>query len=340
MNNQFQNRLPAIIRTKFNNHWLALKMYSRRPWVRIAALGALVFVLTQKDFSFSISFGGNPADASASLIPIEMPPAATRVSYVEPTEKSKKTATKAKVTTPTSHKNVAPSEQLWWETARDYSKTMPASTKTNAKTNSRPAAPTVEDYLNLANPATAVSDALTDEQKKKAATYSNLGFVLNPHLVGKVDAGIVAAKNLVVANYIKNYLPAAQEEARLHNIPVSITLAQGLLESNAGASKLAARDNNHFGIKCKSKCIGCRCANYTDDSKFDMFRIFESAAESFREHSLLLTGARYRHLLLLPRTDYKNWAHGLKAAGYATDAKYGEKLIAIIEALQLYRYDK
>jgi flagellum-specific peptidoglycan hydrolase FlgJ len=336
MNSQFQNRLPAIIRTKFNNHWQTLKMYSRRPWVRIAALGALVFVLTQKDFSFSISFGGNAANATASLIPVEMPPAATRVSYVEPTEKAKKTATKVKVTTPTSPKNIAPSEQLWWETARDHSKSMPATPKPN----SRPAPPTVEDYLNLANPATAVSNALTDEQKKKAATYSNLGFVLNPHLVGKVDASIVAAKNLVVANYIKNYLPAAQEEARLYNIPVSITIAQGLLESNAGASKLAARDNNHFGIKCKSKCIGCRCANYTDDSKFDMFRIFESAAESFREHSLLLTGGRYKHLLLLPRSDYKNWAHGLKAAGYATDAKYGDKLIAIIEALELYRYDK
>ncbi len=85
--------------------------------------------------------------------------------------------------------------------------------------------------------------------------------------------------------------------------------------------------------------MGCRCANYTDDSKYDMFRIFESPWYGFREHSKLLSGKRYKHLLKLPKSDYKNWANGLQAAGYATDKKYGEKLIKIIESLILYAYD-
>lgn len=345
MNNAFNNRLPNIIRNKFNSHWQKLQNYSRRPWVRIAALGALVFIMTQKEFSFSVSFGANSQDAAAGLIPVEARPVATRVSYIEAEEKAEKPKAAPKKAA-AAKKNIAPSQQLWWESARDHSHNVAvtkttATVKTTFKTIPKVStAPTVEDYLNLANPATAVSDALSPAQKQKAATFSNLGFVLNPHLVAKNDPAVVAAKNQVVADYIRKYLPAAQEEARLYNIPVSITLGQGLLESNAGASKLAARDNNHFGIKCKSKCIGCRCANYTDDSRFDMFRIFENAAESFREHSLLLTGGRYKHLLLLSRSDYKNWAHGLKAAGYATDPKYGDKLISIIEALQLYKYDR
>ena len=141
-------------------------------------------------------------------------------------------------------------------------------------------------------------------------------------------------------SYILRYKKTAQEEADLYGIPVAITLAQGLLESNAGDSKLARKDNNHFGIKCKSKCIGCRCANYTDDSKYDMFRVFDSAWYSFREHSNLLSSKRYRHLSKLDIKDYKNWAYGLKAAGYATDIRYADKLINIIETFHLYKYDK
>ena len=98
-------------------------------------------------------------------------------------------------------------------------------------------------------------------------------------------------------------------------------------------------DNNHFGIKCKAECEGCRCANYTDDSKYDMFRVFDTPWYSFREHSKLLNGKRYKHLLQLPKADYVNWAHGLEAAGYATDKEYGEKLVKIIEALELYKLD-
>jgi len=103
---------------------------------------------------------------------------------------------------------------------------------------------------------------------------------------------------------------------------------------------LAMESNNHFGIKCRSKCRGCTCRNYCDDDVYDMFRVFDSAWDSFREHSVLLSSPRYAHLLDLESTDYKNWARGLKKAGYATDPTYAEKLIQIIDYLDLYQYDR
>jgi flagellum-specific peptidoglycan hydrolase FlgJ len=201
---------------------------------------------------------------------------------------------------------------------------------------------TIREKLNLANAATAVGAGLSPEQQKIAAKFSNLGFVLSPNYAVKkgIDPRIVAFKIKKCQDYIQTYGPTAQEEATLYGIPVAITLAQGLLESNVGDSKLSKKDNNHFGIKCKAKCVGCRCANYTDDSKYDMFRVFDSAWYSFREHSTLLMGARYKHLNKLERTDYKNWARGLQAAGYATDKKYADKLISIIERLNLQQFDK
>lgn len=176
-----------------------------------------------------------------------------------------------------------------------------------------------------------------------ANTFSNLGFLLNPGLAKrlKVDAKVVALKNKKCLNYIKEFAPIAQEEMKSFGIPASITLAQGLLESNVGDSKLAKRNNNHFGIKCFSKnCKKGHCSNYTDDSHKDFFRIYPSAWESYREHSEFLQKERYKHLKKLGTKDYKNWAHGLRKAGYATDKKYALKLIRIIEALNLNRFDK
>ena len=175
-----------------------------------------------------------------------------------------------------------------------------------------------------------------------ANTFSNLGFLLNPGLAKrlKIDAKVVALKNKKCLNYIKKYAPIAQEEMKGFGIPASITLAQGLLESNVGDSKLARRNNNHFGIKCFStNCKKGHCSNYTDDSHKDFFRVYSSAQESYREHSKFLQKPRYKHLKKLGTKDYKNWAHGLRKAGYATDKKYAFKLIKIIEALNLNRFD-
>jgi flagellum-specific peptidoglycan hydrolase FlgJ len=210
-----------------------------------------------------------------------------------------------------------------------------------AKKNQGTAAPLKN--LNLANEATAVGAALSVEEQKQAARLSNLSVVFNSAEFfekSNISKSVVAAKQNACESYIDKFSKTAQEEAKIYNIPASITLAQGLLESNAGDSKLAKKENNHFGIKCRAKCQGCRCANYTDDDQFDMFRIFDSAWESYREHSKLLSSGRYKSLTKLDRKDYENWAIGLKSAGYATDKKYAEKLIAIIEYFKLDRFDQ
>ncbi len=181
------------------------------------------------------------------------------------------------------------------------------------------------------------SVAITDDP---APHISNLTLVLSPDyaLRKKLPAAIVRAKQQRVQNYLMAFAPAAQAEMREYGIPASITLAQGLLESNAGDSKLARQSKNHFGIKCRSKCLGCTCRNYGDDTRYDMFRVFDDVRDSYREHSLLLSSDRYKRLHT-HGSDYKKWAHGLKACGYATDKRYAEKLIKIIEQLQLDQYD-
>lgn len=141
-------------------------------------------------------------------------------------------------------------------------------------------------------------------------------------------------------DYIKRYALIAKAEQRKFGIPASITLAQGILESRYGTSKLAVENNNHFGIKCFARnCKKGHCTNFTDDTHKDFFRMYASVWESYRAHSLLLVnGARYRSLF---RTrDYKKWAYGLQAKGYATDRRYAAGLIGIITKYQLYKYDR
>lgn len=140
--------------------------------------------------------------------------------------------------------------------------------------------------------------------------------------------------------YVQRFAPVAQAEMRKFGIPASITLAQGLLETNAGTSPLAVQNNNHFGIKCFSReCRKGHCRNFADDSHKDFFRIYPTAWDSFRSHSRLLQGDRYRRLFDLPAGDYRGWAQGLLKAGYATDKRYADKLIAVIEKWNLNRYD-
>lgn len=141
--------------------------------------------------------------------------------------------------------------------------------------------------------------------------------------------------------YVKRFAKVAQKEMSAFGIPASITLAQGLLETNAGESPLASQHNNHFGLKCFSRtCEKGHCTNFTDDSHKDFFRKFTSAWESYRAHSLLLANSeRYEALFKLSKSDYKAWANGLKKAGYATDKQYAKKLVRLIEGLQLYEYD-
>lgn len=174
-----------------------------------------------------------------------------------------------------------------------------------------------------------------------APHLSNLTLVLSPDYGERkgLKPAIIKAKKGRVQAYLDRYSAIARREMKAFGIPASITLAQGLLESNAGDSKLAVVSKNHFGIKCRKKCLGCTCRNYGDDTRYDMFRVFDSAAESFREHSELLNTSRYAKLKA-HGSDYKKWAHGLKSCGYATDKRYGHKLVTIIENLGLAEYDR
>ncbi|MCC8036372.1 MAG: glucosaminidase domain-containing protein [Rikenellaceae bacterium] len=141
------------------------------------------------------------------------------------------------------------------------------------------------------------------------------------------------------SEYIEKYKHIAIEHQDIYGIPVSIKLAQGLLESDCGNSRLAVEANNHFGIKCKSDWTG-ETISHDDDAKGECFRKYESPERSFLDHSEFLDkSARYQALFDLDITDYKGWAHGLKAAGYATNPHYAELLIKIIEDYELYALD-
>ena len=139
--------------------------------------------------------------------------------------------------------------------------------------------------------------------------------------------------------YVMQYSVIAVEQMERHGIPASITLAQGLLESGAGKSKLATEANNHFGIKADSRWSGSTYS-HLDNGNWHKFRVYKSAEKSYEDHSLFLVGnSRYSALFKLDRTDYKGWAKGLKNAYYAEDREYDKKLIGIIERYGLHKYD-
>ena len=150
---------------------------------------------------------------------------------------------------------------------------------------------------------------------------------------------IVSQDRITVEEYIDMYKDLAIEEMQKHRIPASITLAQGLLESNTGNSPLAQQANNHFGIKCHKEWTG-KTFYQDDDEKDECFRKYAKAEDSYRDHSdYLRSTKRYASLFELKVTDYKGWSRGLKKAGYATSPTYAEKLIDIIEDYNLQKYD-
>jgi LysM repeat protein/flagellum-specific peptidoglycan hydrolase FlgJ len=151
---------------------------------------------------------------------------------------------------------------------------------------------------------------------------------------------IIVRPNQTTKDYVIAYADIAMQKMREHNIPASITLAQGILESGSGNSILTKKSNNHFGIKCHKEWTGEK-VYHDDDAKGECFRVYEKAEGSFEDHSqFLLTRGRYSSLFKLEPGDYVGWAYGLKAAGYATDPKYPQKLIAYIEKYELDKYDE
>ncbi|MCQ2266843.1 MAG: glucosaminidase domain-containing protein [Bacteroidaceae bacterium] len=142
----------------------------------------------------------------------------------------------------------------------------------------------------------------------------------------------------IYQSYITQYAPTAQAQMQRYGIPASITLAQALLESAAGQSYLANKANNHFGIKVTTDWTGPYVVK-DDDKPNEKFRAYNSPSESYEDHSKFLKRSRYQPLASLPVDDYKGWAHGLKACGYATNPTYAEKLIRLIEQYDLHQYD-
>jgi LysM repeat protein len=138
--------------------------------------------------------------------------------------------------------------------------------------------------------------------------------------------------------YIQKYSSIAQEQMRKYGIPSSITLAQGILESGSGKSKLAIEANNHFGVKCHDTWNGATM-HLDDDAPNECFRKYKSVEQSFEDHSVFLKKPRYEELFTLEITDYKGWAQGLKKCGYATSSTYAKNLIDLIEKYELTQFD-
>lgn len=160
-------------------------------------------------------------------------------------------------------------------------------------------------------------------------------------LFSQTDSVVKApvAPKQTVEQYIEKYSAIAVDEMYRSKIPASITLAQGILESGNGNSRLAVEANNHFGIKCKKSWTG-KTIYEDDDAPQECFRKYDAAIDSYRDHSeFLMNNPRYAFLFDLDRTDYKGWAYGLKKAGYATNPQYPELLITFIERHKLFRFD-
>ncbi|MNK65969.1 Exo-glucosaminidase LytG precursor [compost metagenome] len=158
--------------------------------------------------------------------------------------------------------------------------------------------------------------------------------------------GFVSVLGLVKAQtwktedqYIQKFAPYAVEEMEKYKIPASITLAQGLLETGGGQSRLAQQGKNHFGIKCKEDWTG-KTMSHTDDAPNECFRVYDDPKQSYEDHSIFLATRKYYvGLFKLDAKDYKAWAHGLKKAGYATNPRYAHILISKIEKYRLYEFD-
>jgi flagellum-specific peptidoglycan hydrolase FlgJ len=182
---------------------------------------------------------------------------------------------------------------------------------------------------NRAAPSPAVNNTISNSQ-----AHNN-----NLQIQRERQGAIANYTAYTSAQYIERFKGIAIQEMNLYGIPASITLAQGLFESASGNGELARVANNHFGIKCTADWKGK--SYYKDDDQVnDCFRVYDKPEDSFRDHSEFLKRKRYAHLFELDKNDYKGWAQGLKDAGYATNPKYPQLLVNIIEKYRLDQYDQ
>ena len=203
-------------------------------------------------------------------------------------------------------------------------------TKPKVTTKSKPVTQTKPATKTTTKPAVTTSSTKSETTGSKPKTDSEVSLVATSNVKTYAEE---------IQIYVDNFKEIAQNNMRAHGIPASITLAQGILESGAGKGKLALSANNHFGIKCHTGWKG-ESVKHDDDAAQECFRKYEHPSESYRDHSLFLTSRpRYSNLFKLDKGDYESWAKGLKSAGYATDVKYPDKLIGLIERFELYKYD-
>ena len=199
---------------------------------------------------------------------------------------------------------------------------------------SKPAIATTKKAAAVQKPRVATTKKTTDSRPtvKKYPTTNNTTEVIQS------TSKTVVTSN-VITDYVLQYKDIAMGNMQKYGIPASIILAQGILESVAGKGDLAMEANNHFGIKCHKDWLG-ESVRHDDDSAQECFRKYNEAAESYRDHALFLVGKnRYATLFTYEKDDYKAWAKGLRAAGYATDPNYPDKLISYIERYNLHQYD-
>ncbi|RKR81141.1 flagellum-specific peptidoglycan hydrolase FlgJ [Mucilaginibacter gracilis] len=176
--------------------------------------------------------------------------------------------------------------------------------------------------------------------RKKVATISSGQARHNNQEIQKEHQAAIGNYPTYTADqYIQRFKKIAIQEMNAYGVPASITLAQGLFESGNGNGDLARIANNHFGIKCTSDWKG-KSYYKNDDQVNDCFRVYDNPEDSFRDHSNFLKRKRYASLFELDKNDYMGWANGLKAAGYATNPKYPQLLIAVIEKYNLDQYDR
>ncbi|TBX65341.1 LysM peptidoglycan-binding domain-containing protein [Flavobacterium silvisoli] len=206
--------------------------------------------------------------------------------------------------------------------------TKPDPRKTNAPVVQRTKRP-------IYTPQNKKQSEVAESQKKTTSTNENRS---NSTVVLEATTRVKVTTQMVL-DYIDKYKDVAKDNMVRTKIPASVTLGQAILESGAGTGPLSVQANNHFGIKCHKEWDG-PSISYTDDEENECFRKYQDPSESFRDHSYFLTSRpRYSPLFQLGQDDYAAWAKGLKNAGYATDPKYPEKLIALIERYQLSKYD-
>ncbi len=298
--------LPFNFNEKYQKIYLKKsKDWLRKNWFSLSLLAFAIFILTQKDITMEFSMRANP-----NAIPVQ-----------STTPRDAENGKVVPAAAPLSH----------------------AGQPTLPKANQQFGWGSLPDLIrNTVSKGNVAETETTISKQESVATHPNVRFLLFPEMSksANLSESAINSLNNKCKAYARRFAPVAMAEMGRYGVPASITVAQAILHSNAGDGALATTSNNHFGIQCFSKeCPKGHCSHHGTEAHKSFYRNFNTAWESFRAHSLLLTEKKYQHLLKLDKNDYQSWANGLQKAGYSKDPQYAAKLIRIIEAMQLAELD-